>query len=134
MHTKTFLIEKFVHYLRFERHFSPYTARCYEADLRQFVEYLDGGKFVPGQSLTPTAAERAPDLARDAAVLVRRVHATWAAGGEIYWLSDGLRRDGRGARAVLPERLERQLGSAGIGLAAEAEAVGFYDDGFAVEF
>ena len=59
MHTKTFLIEKFVHYLRFERHFSPYTARCYEADLRQFVEYLDGGKFVPGQSLTPTAAERA---------------------------------------------------------------------------
>ncbi len=34
------LIQQFVDYLRFERHFSPYTARCYGADLRQFVEYL----------------------------------------------------------------------------------------------
>jgi integrase/recombinase XerC len=37
------LIEQFVNYLRFERHFSPYTARCYAADLRQFFEYLAGG-------------------------------------------------------------------------------------------
>ena len=36
------LIEKFVNYLRFERHFSPYTARCYEADLRQYGEFLEG--------------------------------------------------------------------------------------------
>jgi len=34
------LIEQFVNYLRFERHFSPYTARCYGADLRQYVEYF----------------------------------------------------------------------------------------------
>jgi integrase/recombinase XerC len=34
------LTEQFVNYLRHERHFSPYTARCYGADLRQFVEYL----------------------------------------------------------------------------------------------
>ena len=34
------LIEQFVDYLRFERHFSPYTARCYGADLRQFAEHL----------------------------------------------------------------------------------------------
>lgn len=34
------LIEQFVNYLRFERHFSPYTARCYGADLRQFVEHV----------------------------------------------------------------------------------------------
>lgn len=34
------LIEQFVNYLRFERHFSPYTARCYGADLRQYVEHL----------------------------------------------------------------------------------------------
>jgi integrase/recombinase XerC len=33
-------IQQFVDYLKFERHFSPYTARCYEADLRQYVEYL----------------------------------------------------------------------------------------------
>jgi integrase/recombinase XerC len=34
------LIEQFVSYLRYERHFSPYTARCYGADLRQYCEYL----------------------------------------------------------------------------------------------
>ncbi len=33
------LIEQFVNYLRYERHFSPYTARCYGADLRQYAEY-----------------------------------------------------------------------------------------------
>ena len=36
------LIDQFVSYLRYERHFSPYTARCYAADLRQFVEHLAG--------------------------------------------------------------------------------------------
>lgn len=34
------LVEQFVNYLRHERHFSPYTARCYSADLRQYSEYL----------------------------------------------------------------------------------------------
>ena len=33
-------VDQFVNYLRFERHFSPYTGRCYDADLRQYVEYL----------------------------------------------------------------------------------------------
>lgn len=34
------LIDQFLAYLRFERHFSPYTARCYEADLRQYADFL----------------------------------------------------------------------------------------------
>ncbi len=34
------LTEAFQSYLTDERHFSPYTARCYGADLRQFVEHL----------------------------------------------------------------------------------------------
>ena len=34
------MMEQFDNYLRYERHFSPYTARCYEADLRQYVEFL----------------------------------------------------------------------------------------------
>lgn len=34
------LTDAFASYLTDERHFSPYTARCYGADLRQFVEYL----------------------------------------------------------------------------------------------
>lgn len=34
------IISAFLSYLTDERHFSPYTARCYGADLRQFLEYL----------------------------------------------------------------------------------------------
>jgi integrase/recombinase XerC len=34
------ILDAFTKYLADERHFSPYTARCYGADLRQFVEYL----------------------------------------------------------------------------------------------
>lgn len=34
------LVGGFIEYLTNERHFSGYTARCYGADLRQFVEYL----------------------------------------------------------------------------------------------
>ena len=30
------LISEFLNYLNFERHFSPHTAKCYSADLRQF--------------------------------------------------------------------------------------------------
>jgi len=46
------LIDQFVGYLRDERHFSPYTARCYGADLRQYVEYLESE-----HAATPVAAQ-----------------------------------------------------------------------------
>jgi len=38
------LINEFIDYLRFEKHFSNYTSRCYAADLRQFIEILWGVK------------------------------------------------------------------------------------------
>lgn len=38
------LIDDFLNYLRFERHFSPHTAKCYAADLHQFCEFLSGGQ------------------------------------------------------------------------------------------
>lgn len=34
------ITEAFSSYLTDERHFSPYTARCYGADLRQYIEFL----------------------------------------------------------------------------------------------
>ncbi|MEL7472453.1 MAG: tyrosine recombinase XerC [Planctomycetota bacterium] len=34
------IVRNFTSYLTDERHFSPYTARCYGADLRQYVEFL----------------------------------------------------------------------------------------------
>jgi integrase/recombinase XerC len=36
------IIEEFMRYLLDERHFSPYTSRCYGVDLRQYAEFLTG--------------------------------------------------------------------------------------------
>ena len=38
------LIDEFLNYLKFERHFSPHTAKCYAADLAQFCSFLTGGR------------------------------------------------------------------------------------------
>ncbi len=38
------LIDEFLNYLKFERHFSPHTAKCYSADLAQFCAFLVGNK------------------------------------------------------------------------------------------
>jgi integrase/recombinase XerC len=37
------LIDEFLNYLRFERHFSPHTAKCYAADLHQFCGFMSEG-------------------------------------------------------------------------------------------
>ena len=34
------LIDEFLNYLNYERHFSPHTAKCYSADLAQFCQFL----------------------------------------------------------------------------------------------
>jgi len=49
------LTDDFLNYLRFERHFSPHTAKCYGADLRQFCEFLQNG----GSALTQRSPEAA---------------------------------------------------------------------------
>lgn len=40
--TENPLIQEFLNYLKFERHFSPHTAKCYSADLAQFCGFLAG--------------------------------------------------------------------------------------------
>jgi integrase/recombinase XerC len=45
--TENPLINEFLEYLKFERHFSPHTAKCYAADLRQFSGYLVGEPWQP---------------------------------------------------------------------------------------
>jgi len=37
------VIDEFLNYLKFERHFSGHTAKCYAADLAQFCAFLTGG-------------------------------------------------------------------------------------------
>lgn len=44
-------IQEFIGYLQQERQFSPYTAKCYSADLRQFCEFLADEK-IRNQPLT----------------------------------------------------------------------------------
>jgi integrase/recombinase XerC len=46
--TQNPLIDEFLNYLKFERHFSPHTAKCYAADLSQFCAYLGGAKHEAG--------------------------------------------------------------------------------------
>jgi integrase/recombinase XerC len=36
------MIQEFVNYLKFEKHFSDYTTRCYGTDLEQYVTYITG--------------------------------------------------------------------------------------------
>ncbi len=48
--TENSLINEFLNYLNFERHFSPHTAKCYAADLAQFCGFLVGDKGAPGVS------------------------------------------------------------------------------------
>jgi integrase/recombinase XerC len=39
----SFLIQEFVNYLKFEKHFSDYTTRCYGTDMEQYVTYIMAG-------------------------------------------------------------------------------------------
>lgn len=55
------LIDQFLAYLTDERHFSPYTARCYGADLRQYAEFL-----AEEQGITPNEEHERRALASPA--------------------------------------------------------------------
>lgn len=50
------ITDAFTVYLADERHFSPYTARCYGADLRQFVEFLSEEFGLAGDAAEEKAA------------------------------------------------------------------------------
>jgi integrase/recombinase XerC len=54
------IIDAFADYLTNERRFSPYTARCYGADLRQFIEFLsDEFGIEPDEGVERRAMEQA---------------------------------------------------------------------------
>jgi integrase/recombinase XerC len=48
------LVTDFLNYLRFERHFSPHTGKCYAADLYQFSQFLVGGPTAAAQASVTT--------------------------------------------------------------------------------
>jgi integrase/recombinase XerC len=48
------IVNEFLNYLNFERHFSEHTAKCYSADLEQFSEFLHTGAIhPPAEAHTP---------------------------------------------------------------------------------
>jgi integrase/recombinase XerC len=59
------IVDMFTRYLGDERHFSPYTARCYGADLRQYMEYLAAEfKIKPDESHEKSATSKYAEDAR----------------------------------------------------------------------
>lgn len=57
------LVTEFLNYLRYERHFSPHTGKCYAADLHQFSQFLIGGAEAAMNAASPaprTAAGQTP--------------------------------------------------------------------------
>lgn len=66
------LVTEFLNYLRYERHFSPHTGKCYAADLHQFSQFLIGG---------PEAAiNAAAPIARGTSNMTMRSHAMGGSG------------------------------------------------------
>lgn len=53
------IVDKFLEYLRSERHFSAHTARCYAADLDQFTKFLLGANNGDGDHDAVLAPEQA---------------------------------------------------------------------------
>jgi len=54
------LITEFLNYLKFERHFSPHTAKCYGADLTQFCAFLSSESSSRGASPSQSAGHGSP--------------------------------------------------------------------------
>jgi len=50
------IVDRFIAYLNEERHFSPYTGRCYGLDLRQFTDHLRSAHSIPCDDAAEQAA------------------------------------------------------------------------------
>lgn len=63
MNSENDLIAEFLDYLRFERHFSPHTGKCYAADLHQFCGFLLDRDDGPSNNAGEPVSVAAPTLA-----------------------------------------------------------------------
>ena len=68
--TEHSLVNEFLNYLKFERHFSPHTAKCYAADLAQFCAFLIGDKAGMSGKPSHSAAAGQRSAGASTAVLV----------------------------------------------------------------
>ena len=101
--TENSLIDEFLNYLKFERHFSPHTAKCYAADLGQFCAFLVGDKEGAKVGQSFTAAAR---LARPGAVATGRTTDAGTASTAVLAKTDIRQK----LRNVAPENVKSFLG------------------------
>jgi integrase/recombinase XerC len=60
------VVQEFLHYLLDDRHFSPYTARCYAVDLRQYADFITAELKINGpRSQEVEVLQRALDAPAD---------------------------------------------------------------------
>jgi integrase/recombinase XerC len=110
------LVTDFLNYLRFERHFSPHTGKCYAADLYQFGQFLLGGPTAAARASLPTRGTPQPgfpvSVASHAAATSPTAVATFAP-LEIEALKDKLlKADANQIRAFLTFLHEREYSKA----------------------
>lgn len=73
MHINLPVVEKFLSYLTDERHFSPYTSRCYGLDLRQYTDFIVGESGVAWVDAAEAAATRPLNGNPKGATLTERI-------------------------------------------------------------
>ncbi len=64
------IVEDFLNYLRYEKHFSPHTVKCYGADLVQFNGFVSGTNTASsssGSGFSPSASSASSDIGGDVA-------------------------------------------------------------------
>jgi len=73
MHVNLPVVEKFLSYLTDERHFSPYTGRCYGLDLRQYTDFIVGESGLVWQESNELAATRPMNANAKGSTLTERI-------------------------------------------------------------
>lgn len=87
------IVQAFLSYLTDERHFSPYTARCYGADLRQFTEWLSGDLKLEFDAARETAAQQRIDAHKAAGGdIAGRISRSSLSEATVHMDTDGLRK------------------------------------------
>lgn len=84
------LVTDFLNYLRFERHFSPHTGKCYAADLYQFSQFLVGGPEAAASASLPAKRPGAGYGADSVSSAVATAPAATQTAGEVQMLREKL--------------------------------------------
>ena len=107
------LVTDFLNYLRFERHFSPHTGKCYAADLYQFGQFLLGGPEAAAQASAPTRKTAPGAYSSGGSTAVATAPVSTQSGGQVQQLREKLlAADANQIRSFLAFLHEREYSKA----------------------